>query len=475
MIRITFRFRVVFWICLIVVELILFLAAFLHYQLGGYLYQNLDRYIHQKLEEYSTLFFKGESLQEIEYFFENEVKGHRDDFDVFIVLFSGSGHRLYRSSNLKPFKEAEPLGSPKLTDVALGQFRLLWLKEEQKEQMVRVITIPVRGKLGETKQTYLLQVAFALNPLYNILNQHRSSIISAILLILFFTITLGYLVTSKLIEPILQIIQQANLISAQNLTHQRLLLRGTGDEMDRLIEVLNKMLDRIERSLKKIQQFTTNAAHELRTPLTTIRGEIEFLLLFPEKLEEKRLRSALEELDRLILLCKRLLFLSRLDEGQGHSKKDVALNELLQKIVEQMYPLADSQEIELIYEEKVSSLISGNESLLFQVFLNLLDNAIKYSVKGGKIRILLAEENSFAKISIQDQGRGIASEHLPHLFERFYRVQDSSLPSGSGLGLAIVKEVVEFHGGRIEVLSEIQKGTTFHLFFPKSTELPPIS
>ncbi len=468
MIRMTFRFRIVFWICLIVFELILFLAAFLHYQLGGYLYQNLDRYIHHKLEEYSALFFQGANLQEIEHFFENEVKGHQDDFELFIVLFSGKGHRLYRSSNLEPFKEAEPLGSPKFTDVALGQFRVLWLNDGQKGQMVRVITIPVRGKLGETKQSYLLQIAFTLNPLYNILNQHRSSILSSILLILFFTVTMGWLVTAKAVDPILQIIQQANLISAQNLTHQRLSLRGTGDEMDRLVEVLNKMLDRIENSLKKIQQFTTNAAHEIRTPLTTIRGEIEFLLMFPEKLEEKRLQSALEELDRLNLLCKRLLFLSRLDEGEGQKKKAVPLNALLQKILEQLYPLADSQEIQISYEEKASLVIWGNEALLFQVFLNLLDNAIKYRTKGGKIQVLLVEENSFAKISIQDNGRGIAPEHLPHIFERFYRVQESTAPSGSGLGLAIVKEVVDFHGGRIEVLSEIQKGTTFNLFFPQS-------
>lgn len=475
MIRVTFRVQIVFWISLIVFELLLFLAAFLHHQLGGYLYQNLDRYIQQKLEEYSNLFFQGSSLRDLEAFFENEIKGHREDFNLFVILFSSKGQRLYRSSNLSMFKSADPLGSPKLSDVALGQFRLLSIYDGKQEHLVRVITLPVRGKLEMVKQTYLLQVAFALNPLDRLLQQHRSSIISAILIILLFTITLAWLVTSKIVEPILKIIDQANLISAQNLTQQRLRLRGTGDEMDRLIEVLNKMLDRIESALKKIQQFTSNAAHELRTPLTTIRGEIEFLLLFPEKLEENRLRSALEELDRLNLLCKRLLFLSRLDEGYAHPKKLLVCSEVLKKILEQMTPLADSQSVELVYEEKNSPVIWGNESLLLQVFLNLLDNAIKYSPSGGKIRISLAVESSFATISVQDQGQGIASEHFPKLFDRFYRVQESSSPSGSGLGLAIVKEVVEFHGGRIELTSELQKGSTFKLFFPISKQTSTLS
>lgn len=469
------RVRILLWVSFIIGELMILLAVFLHYQLTTYLYQNFDQYIQYKLEEYSTQFLKKNSLVELVSFFENEVKRDQEELGIFILLFSREEQLLYRSSNIEKFSQENPFGPPKRKEIALGQFRDVTILRQRRVQTFRVITVPIRGSFGELKDTYLLQVAFTSDSLANILIQHRSSILSAFGVIFLLTLTMAWLVASKAFQPIELIIQQAEDISASNLLQKRLSLPGTKDELDRLVLVLNKMLNRIEHSVKKIQQFTTNAAHEIRTPLTTIRGELELFLLYPEKeRQESKIAFILEEIERLNLLCKRLVLLARLDEGLTTQQKNevVSLGNLLRKLLEQMQPLFESHQITCEYEEKANPLLFVNEHLIFQVFLNLFDNAVKYMGESGCLRISLEKVDTNAIIVVADTGVGIASEHLPFIFDRFFRAEGRKeiLVQGVGLGLAIVKEIVEFYSGTIKVESVLGQGTTFTLQFPAVLE-----
>lgn len=234
---------------------------------------------------------------------------------------------------------------------------------------------------------------------------------------------------------------------------------------------LKTYLEQMFQLFQKMQKFTAEVAHELRNPLTTIRGELEFLQQYPETFNVVELEVLVDEIQRLTSLCSRLLLLAKLEEEAFLlPKKNFSLSQFLEQFLEQIFPLADSRQIQVTLEIKDSINFYGNEDLLSQVFFNLLDNAIRYTEAGGKITLLLEKLPQWIHVQISDTGRGIAEEHLPYIFERFYRAPGNEEISGSGLGLAIVKEIVELHGGKIRVSSTFQKGTTFDLEFPLPKE-----
>jgi heavy metal sensor kinase len=282
---------------------------------------------------------------------------------------------------------------------------------------------------------------------------------------------LGYWLARKALAPLDQLNRQTEQISADRLD-RRLPVANPDDELGRLAQTINAMIGRLERSFLEVHRFTADASHELRTPLTAMRTETEVALRrSPTDAEYRQLlESILEEIDRLTRLTDQLLSLSREDARPDHAQADgIEIAKLVYGVAENMRPLAVARGVELIAHGNGAIQVRGDEPRLRQVFYNLLDNAVKYTPPGGTIEVRLSRDAGAAVIVVRDTGIGIPAEHLPRVFERFYRVDKarSRAEGGTGLGLSIAKSIVESHGGRIEMSSSPGQGTTCTVILPE--------
>ncbi len=284
----------------------------------------------------------------------------------------------------------------------------------------------------------------------------------------------GYALSRRALRPIDEITRRAEQITSQNLS-ERLPAPKTNDEVERLSVALNRMIERLERAFESIHRFSADASHELRTPLTILRGELELVAqrrdLSPAISET--ISSALEEIDRLTKITESLLVISRLDAGEsGHESQEFNLAELARVTTEQMTLLASEKEIELCCDTPVSAQIHGNPLRIKQVLVNLLDNAIKYTPKKGKINVAVAVANGCVTLEVADDGPGINPAALPHIFERFYRVDKARTRKfgGVGLGLSIAKSICVAHGGEIKVESAEGQGSRFSVHLPAAVQ-----
>jgi signal transduction histidine kinase len=231
------------------------------------------------------------------------------------------------------------------------------------------------------------------------------------------------------------------------------------------------MLDRLQRASESQRSFVDSAAHELQTPLTVLRGNLEVSLQKMRTADEYRdaLITNLEQVERLMALTKSLLTLARFAGDRPPVQlAPLALEPVLRELIEDLVPLAEDRTIRLTFESEPVLLVQGDEQKLKQLLINLLDNALRYTDPGGAVVVRLSGTPDEVRVAVQDTGNGIDAAHLPHLFERFYRVDHSRTRDvgGTGLGLSIVKEIADSHKGSITVKSELGKGSTFTLVLP---------
>jgi heavy metal sensor kinase len=281
---------------------------------------------------------------------------------------------------------------------------------------------------------------------------------------------LGYLMARRALAPVGQLNRLTAQITADRLD-RRLPVTDAGDEFGQLTQTINAMIGRLERSFAEVRRFTADASHELRTPLTAIRAEAELALTraLTESDSRQLLGSVLEECERLTGLADQLLALSREDAGTSAPALDpVDVAAALASVVETMRPLAEAKDLQVFRCGPERLTIPGDEARLRQVFFNVLDNAIKYTPVGGRVEVRLERNNQSAVVRVVDTGIGIPPEHLPHVFERFYRVDGSRTRDrgGNGLGLSIARAIVTAHGGRIELESAPGCGTGCSITLP---------
>lgn len=285
------------------------------------------------------------------------------------------------------------------------------------------------------------------------------------------SLAIGYVIAGRVLAPIATITRKAEEIGAENLS-ERLPVGETDDEFNRLAIVFNQAFARIEDSFDRLRRFTADASHELRTPLSAIRSIGETALHAPEGQENCRetIGSILEESDRLRQLIDSLLILSRADACQtGLRMEPVDLGSLARETVELLNVLAEEKQQSIQLRIKTAPIVRIDPGSVRQALTNLLDNAIKHAPAGSEIGITVdATDRSEACVEIADNGIGIPEQDLPHIFDRFYRVDKgrSREMGGAGLGLSIAKWAVEINGGRIEVESTIDQGSVFRVIFP---------
>jgi heavy metal sensor kinase len=319
-----------------------------------------------------------------------------------------------------------------------------------------------------------LQVAQELEPVLQTLANLQTQILLGLALALFLAGWGGFFLASRALQPIDQITRTAQAISASDLS-QRIQYVGPADEVGRLAHTFDTMLDRLQAAFVRERRFTGDAAHELRTPLTALKGRIGVTLSQPRQtaVYTETLQEMEQQVDRLIRLSHDLLLIARLDQGQLRLQMEkIEVADLVGAVVEQVRPLAATKSLTLTENIPPGLTIQGDLDLLIRLFLNLLDNAIKYTPEGGQVAVTARQSATQVAISVSDTGAGITAVHLPHLFERFYRVEDDRSraggngESGAGLGLAIAYEIARAHGGDLTVQSDAGQGATFTVQLP---------
>jgi len=332
------------------------------------------------------------------------------------------------------------------------------------ETSIRVYTQPV---YDNNHLVAIVQVAQSMADIQKTLQRLLLTLLISIPVLVIVAGFSGYYLATRALTPIDQITSTARKISAEDLS-ARLDVPATNDEVGRLSQTLNDMLSRLDDSFQRERQFTNDASHELRTPLTAMQailGMIREKRRSPEEYEQA-LDDLSEEADRLRTLVESLLRLARDDRSQNNTFEQVNLSTLLEDVSDSMRPLVEAKKLSLHCETIDNLFVLGDSDELIRLFVNLLDNAIKYTQRGD-VRITAKRAEKNIEIQVTDTGIGISPEHLPHIFDRFYRVDKSRTQSGAGLGLAIAKDIVNAHGGQIEVGST-NRGSTFTVTLPHS-------
>jgi heavy metal sensor kinase len=394
------------------------------------------------------------------------LSGHRAD-DHFTRLYAINGILVFDDTTDGPHVPDIPAA---ITTALGGQKSLTEVRSGS--DTLRVATFPI---IHEGQIAGVLQVGVSLQDIERTLRM----LLMVLLVMIPATVVLasggGLFLANRALAPIDAITRTAQRISAENLSG-RISLAGPDDEVGRLARTFDTMLARLEEAFHRQRQFAADASHELRTPLTAIIGQIDVALSWPESAESLRatLESVREQAQRLARLANDLLFLARADAAAVvRAVEPVDLSALLPAIVTQVQPLAAERQQTIVLPALPLRVIYGNEDQLIRLLLNLLDNAIRYTPPGGRIALDCTHENGNILISISDTGLGIASEHVPRLFDRFYRVDRgrSRAQGGSGLGLAIAQSIAQLHGGQIAVESVVGRGSVFTVILPESFHL----
>lgn len=357
---------------------------------------------------------------------------------------------------------------------------------------MRILTKPIFNK---SNLVYLIQVGRSTQDIEAILGHFLTLNVIFIPIAALLLGLGGWLLTRHALRPLDDVINASRHISSGDFRH-RIETSDTSSEIMTLASAFNQMIARLDVSFRQIQEFSENVSHELRIPLSILKGQTELSLRrFRSNDEYKKvLESNHEEIVRMENIVERLLFLSRADRGEIEiNRVEIDLCNLMKYIYEQFQMQAMGKKIHLSlmlplsnnisssaglqsdsyrhhtaepFNADCQTIIKGDEVLLRELLLNLVQNAINYTGEGGEIRLSLEQQDGHAAISIADTGYGIPEDEIPHIFERFYQVDKSRSSHGNGLGLSICKWIVEAHQGRITVNSTIGKGSRFDVFLP---------
>lgn len=381
-----------------------------------------------------------------------------------IQIMDTTGRIVYRSDNLGKDSLHLPRVFIELAQDSVPHFTTI-------SQVVRRSEDPqsIRVSIARSRSA-LIAAAYPVDEVRSLLEEFFGTLILLGPVVLVLSTFGGWFLARASLHPVDEITRTAKDITASNLS-RRLQVPNRNDEIGRLSETLNDMISRLESSFERIRQFTADASHELRTPLTILTGELELALRTvktPDQYQDV-ISSALQEVLRLSRVVEYLLLLSRADMSQiSLQMEPMNLTEMLSDLADAATILGTPKNIYITYRNSEELYVQADHAKLYQVFLNLVDNAVKYTSEGGLISITQHRDGAFAEIRVRDTGIGISTEHQKKIFDRFYRVDKarSRELGGAGLGLSIVQWTVGAHGGTISVESEPGQGSTFIVRLP---------
>lgn len=342
-------------------------------------------------------------------------------------------------------------------------------------RMKKFETIKLSGKFlrlvnyVDKKNQLIIQVAYNVENEINILERFELIIFSTLFFILFISALAGFFVSKSALEPINKIKEQIKAITEHNL-NKRIDVGEVPDELKDLIESFNTLLERLRKAFLREKRFISDVSHELKTPISVIQMQCEIALR--KERDSKEYKKALETIEDTISLMsslvEKMLMVSRLERVDKSVFSEVELSSVLRSAYELLKGRADECDIDLdlnIPNEPI--FVKGDKTLLVEMFVNLIDNAIKYNNKGGCVLVEVEKLGSSVVVKISDTGIGISEDEVEKVFEEFYRADKSRSKDkeGFGLGLSIVKKIAQLHGIEIKINSSANAGTTFYLVF----------
>jgi heavy metal sensor kinase len=382
-----------------------------------------------------------------------EFRAHGELFQV----IDQNGGSIHRADSLigAPTPPLAELGAePRFENVAVNGAPLRFRSQ----------SITVDGKV------YGVQVAAPLASLQQGLRDALWLLVPMFPLMLALASAGGYFMSRRALAPVDRITQMARSITAENLS-ERLVLPQTGDELERLSATLNEMIGRLEAAFKKVSRFTADASHELRTPLAVMRTTAEVALRNADGNEHRNaLEQVVAEIERTTSLVENLLLIAKADSGSAElSKRSIDVLAAIDEACAQAAVLAQVKGIKMTKRLPAHPIaVTADRDAVRRLFLILLDNAVKYTPAGGEVEVTVEARDGQFHGFVTDTGIGIASTDLPHIFDRFYRVDRarSRANGGVGLGLAIARWITEAHGGGLSVESELDRGSQFRVQLP---------
>jgi heavy metal sensor kinase len=384
--------------------------------------------------------------------------------DRFVRVTRSDGKRLYVSGPPKD-RNFDPAAVPPIPDASAGATVRQVPLPNGRELLVTARLIQMPGGVR-----YLVEAGAPMDDVQAHLRRWLKFLVVVLPVAAGMALGGGSFLVKRALSPVDKIAASAQRISSHNLS-ERLPIARTGDELERLSIALNHMVQRLDDAFQYSRRFVADASHELRTPLTVLRGELESVIEEPtlERKWRERLGSALEEVERLAGIVEGLFAISRLDAGEAAAewvKLDLA--RLAAATADQMSLLAEDKNIQVTCVAPAPVWVEGDQARLKQVVVNLLDNAIKYTLQGGAVALTVSARDSRALLEVADNGIGIPEEALPRVFDRFFRVDKarSRELGGAGLGLSIVKSICSAHHGQVEASSLPGQGSRFRVELP---------
>lgn len=381
-----------------------------------------------------------------------------DDFldevnQVYTALYSSDGSLLYGENPI-----AKDVSGLKLTDSKIREIKAdgtVYYIFDRKLTAEGLEGLWLRGIVSEEQGTEQITSITGL------------SLILLPVLVLIASIG-GYLLTRRMLRPIQKISETAQQIGKENDLKKRIDI-GTGDdELHQLTKSFNDMFEKLEEAFEAERQFTSDASHELRTPMSVITSQCEFILEMPRSAEEYEdaLRVIQRQSRKMTGLINDMLDFTRLENGTDrYSREEVDMSELVSSVCSDM-ALIKENGISLEFDVESGVHFNGNRELLSRLLMNLISNAYRYGKENGHILVRLITGEKTIELSVADDGIGVAREEQEKIFRRFYQSDYSRSGVGMGLGLSMAYEIAKFHGGRIQVESELGKGSTFVLCLP---------
>ena len=449
-VRKTIKFRLTVWYLVVIAALLVVFGTVAYYLLSKNLYRGLDDSLRARGEEIQkSIKFEGDRI-----LFDQKA-------DELVLIYDADGDLKHR---LGPNVEFETIGGT--VQKALFGISSFVSAETAEGPNVRLYAAPFNV---DSATRVAIVVGRVPNDILNVLAIFRMVILNSSVFLLVLAGVGAWFMAGRTLKPVERIAAIARGIGESDLS--RRIDVESDDELGRLATTLNGMIGRLEVAFLKERRFVADASHELRTPLAVIQAETSLALEKPRSQDEYRrsLEMVAQEVGYMSEMVGKLLVLARSDAGfEPLHFEDVNIADLLGELSQDVEALAQEKGLRLSLGPMDGLTVRGDRVRLRQMFLNILDNALRYTPAGGTITGSIVRKDDQAVASIRDTGAGIAEEHLPFIFDRFYRADKvrTDGEGGTGLGLSIAASIAKMHGGAIEVESEVGGGTTFRILLP---------
>lgn len=450
------RWRLTLWFSLMLFVILIISGGVLYFLLQRYLNDTVDNNLKlYTARVHGVLIFNDN--EQIDYKMIHSKLPPINEFaypGIYIQIIDSSGNVVVKSDNLG--EQTLPVNPPLIERGFQGA--VMETVAAGENASVRIMATPLHLR----DRTLLLEIAQSLRPINDTMGNLRWALLGGALIALSLAALSGAALVRRALSPVERITRTAMTIEESSDLSRRVGHRGPADEIGQLATTFDHMLERLHRVFQSQKHFVADASHELRTPLTVIQGNLDLLKRNLSEADRKESLRAIEaESRRMSKIVNDLLLLAEAESGQIERQEKVSLKEIVMEEFKRARTLAGNHKIVTGQLEDLA--VNGDSYKLKLLFGNLVSNAIRYTPEGGTITLSLFWDDHWARLEVADTGIGISPEHLPRIFDRFYRVDKarSRATGGTGLGLAIVKGIAEQHGGKVTVASELGKGSTF--------------